>query len=208
MRTSTAAQRKAKAWLIAVLGVLAPLLAMPAPSYGEESNPNNYSCLGSINPSAPEAGSEDHPVKYHFYCNGPITGYQIQTQIPVTVIQSPPLVTNLQGNAVTDTFSCSGELPGSAVNCVGAAKNGYETVSGQFSIGPRVCAEPRVDALLTVVYAYLEKGAVTQAISGPIDLGRPKGCPADGRRRAPTAHKKHGGTHHKSAKKAVRRGHS
>ena len=65
-----------------------------------------------------------------------------------------------------------------------------------------------VRALLTVVYAYLEKGAVTQAISGPIDLGRPKGCPADGRRRAPTAHKKHGGTHHKSAKKAVRRGHS
>lgn len=37
----------------------------------------------------------------------------------------------------------------------------------------------RVDALLTVVYAYLEKGKVTQAISGPYDLGRPKGCKPD-----------------------------
>jgi hypothetical protein len=188
-----------------MLGVLAPLLAMPVSSYAEESNPNNYSCIGSINPGAPEAGSEDHPVKYHFYCNGPITGYQIQTQIPVTQIQSPPLVTNLQGNAVNDTFSCSGELPGAAVNCVGAAKSGYETVSGQFAIGPRVCTEPRVDALLTVVYAYLEKGVITQAISGPIDLGHPKGCPADAFSRGkPTGHRKHGLKHHGSAKKAGR----
>jgi len=27
-----------------------------------------------------------------------------------------------------------------------------------------------------VTYAYLEKGVVTQAISGPFDLGRPTGC--------------------------------
>ncbi len=31
---------------------------------------------------------------------------------------------------------------------------------------------------MTVTYAYLEKGVITQAISGPFDLGRPKGCPA------------------------------
>ena len=54
---------------------------------------------------------------------------------------------------------------------------GYETVSGQFAIGTKLCAEPRVDPLLTVTYAYLEKGVVTQAISGPFDLGRPSGCP-------------------------------
>ena len=35
-----------------------------------------------------------------------------------------------------------------------------------------------MDALLTVTYAYLEKGVITQAISGPFDLGRPLGCPA------------------------------
>jgi len=36
-----------------------------------------------------------------------------------------------------------------------------------------------VDPLLTVTYAYLEKGVVTQAISGPFDLGRPKSCAPD-----------------------------
>ena len=50
---------------------------------------------------------------------------------------------------------------------------------GQFSVEKPACTEPRVDALLTVTYAYLEKGVVTQAISGPFDLGRPKGCPPD-----------------------------
>jgi hypothetical protein len=81
------------------------------------------------------------------------------------------------GKPLSDTFSCSGEVPGYAVNCVGAAKTGYETISGQFAIGTKICAEPRVDPLLTVTYAYLEKGSVTQAISGPFDLGRPSGCP-------------------------------
>ncbi len=62
---------------------------------------------------------------------------------------------------------------------MGGTAGGYETVTGQFAIGTKLCVEPRVDALLTVVYAYLEKGKVTQAISGPYDLGRPKGCKPD-----------------------------
>ena len=36
-----------------------------------------------------------------------------------------------------------------------------------------------MDPLLTVTYAYLEKKVVTQAISGPFDLGRPVGCRPD-----------------------------
>ena len=35
-----------------------------------------------------------------------------------------------------------------------------------------------MDPLLTVTYAYLEKGVVTQAISGPFDLGPPERLPA------------------------------
>ena len=91
------------------------------------------------------------------------------------------MTTTLQTTATPlgDTFSCSGEVPGYAANCVGAAKAGYETITGQFAIGTKLCAEPRVDPLLTVTYAYLEKGVVTQAISGPFDLGRPKGCPPE-----------------------------
>jgi hypothetical protein len=165
-------------WLAAIVGV-ALLLASPALSQAEESNPNNYNCLGSTSAGQPEAGSEEQQVRYTFYCNGPITGYQVQSQLPVTGVSSPPEVTDLNKAALRDTFSCSGEVPGWAANCVGSAKAGYEIVTGQFAIGSKLCAEPRVDPLLTVTYAYLEKGVITQAISGPYDLGRPKDCKHD-----------------------------
>jgi len=179
LHVSHLAHRTATLWLAATVGSVALLLATPALSHAEESNPNNYSCLGSLTAGTPEAGSEDQQVKYTFYCNGPITGYQVESQLPVTGVQSPPLVSSIAGQTLADTFSCSGEIPGWADNCVGSAKGGYETIGGQFSIGTKLCAEPRVDALLTVAYAYLEKGVVTQAISGPFDLGRPTSCRPD-----------------------------
>ncbi len=147
---------------------------------------------------------------YSFYCNGPITGYQLQSQIRLTGIAGQPTLTsNATGKTLTETFGCSGEVPGYALNCVGSAKAGYETVSGQFAIGTKLCMEPREDPLLTVTYAYLEKGAITQAISGPFDLGRPKGCKPDaesgGDRLNPKPvskkHKKHHGTHKPSSSK-------
>lgn len=174
------AHRKATWWLAAVVGLLALLLASPAISHAEESNPNDYSCLGSIAAGEAEEGSEEQQVKYSFYCDGPITGYQLQAQVPLTGVSGQPTLTsNATSKALSETFSCSGEVPGIALNCVGLAKAGYETVIGQFAIGTKLCKEPRVDPLLTVTYAYLEKGVVTQAISGPFDLGRPKGCPPD-----------------------------
>jgi hypothetical protein len=209
LHASHPAHRKATLWLAAIVGALALLFAAPALSQAEESNPNNYNCLGSIAGGTPEEGSEEQQVKYTFYCNGPITGYQLQGQIPVTV-QSAPLITAIpSGTALSDTFSCSGEVPGYALNCVGLAKGGYEGITGQFAIGTKLCTEPRVDPLLTVTYAYLEKGVVTQAISGPFDLGRPNGCKPDafsgGTRLEPKApvvsHKKK--THKKSHKKAT-----
>jgi hypothetical protein len=179
---SRSSHPRAALWLTALAGCLGLLLAAPQRSQAEESNPNNYNCLGSLAGGTPEEGSEEQQVKYTFYCNGPITGYQLQAQVPVTGIQSPPTITDVAvpPNPLKDTFSCSGEIPGYALNCVGAAtKGGYEAITGQFAIGTKLCAEPRVDALLTVTYAYLEKGVITQAIAGPIDLGRPKGCPPD-----------------------------
>jgi hypothetical protein len=180
LHLSEPVHRQATWWLAAIAGVLALLLATPAISRAEESNPNNYNCLGSIAAGQPEVGSEEQQAQYTFYCNGPITGYQLEAQIPLTGIQAQPLASSLaSGAALNDTFSCSGEVPGYADNCVGAAKAGYEKITGQFAIGTKLCKEPRVDPLLTVTYAYLEKGVVTQAISGPFDLGRPKGCPPD-----------------------------
>jgi hypothetical protein len=155
-------------------------LAIPAIGHAEETNPNNYSCFGRLAAGKPEVGSDEQQVAYAFHCSGPITGYQLQAQIPVTGVEAAPLVTNIpSGKAVNDTFSCSSEVPGYADNCVGATISPYETISGQFAIGTKLCAEPRVDALLTVTYAYLEKGLPVQAISGPFDLGRPAGCPPD-----------------------------
>ncbi len=207
MRSTRSAHRTA---LAALVGSAAILLAGPPASQAEESNPNNYNCLGSVAAGTPEAGSEDQQVRYTFYCNGPITGYQVQPQIPATGIQSPPLVTNAQGVTLADTFSCSGEIPGNGINCVGAAKAGYETIAGQFAIASKLCTEPRVDPLLTVTYAYLEKGVVTQAISGPFDLGRPKDCPSDAlsgsTRLNPKETVKHGKKSKKKKKKhAIRR---
>jgi hypothetical protein len=163
------------------VGSLAALsLAMPAIGSAEETNPNNSSCFGSLSAGKPEVGSEEQQVAYAFHCSGPITGYQLQSQIPVTGVQAAPLVTNIpSGKPVNDTFSCSSEVPGYADNCVGATVSQYETIAGQFAIGTKLCAEPRVDALLTVTYAYLEKGVIAQAISGPFDLGRPTSCPTD-----------------------------
>jgi hypothetical protein len=180
------AHPKAALWLALIVGLLAMALAAPSVSQAEESNPNNYSCIGQLSGGTPEDGSEEQQVAYAFYCNGPITGYQLAAQVPVTGVQSPPLLSALTtgglsapGKALNDTLNCSSEVPGYALNCVGLAKEGYEIVQGQFAIGKKLCVEPRVDPLLTVTYAYLEKGVVTQAISGPFDLGRPKGCKPD-----------------------------
>jgi hypothetical protein len=214
LHATLTAHRKASLWLLALVGCLALGLAAPALSQAEESNPNNLNCLGSISKGEPEEGSEEQQVAYGFYCNGPITGYQLQAQVPVSGIGSAPLVSTLApgataGPALKDVFSCSGELPGYALNCVGAAKAGYELIAGQFAIEKKLCVEPRVDPLLTVTYAFLEKGVVTQAISGPFDLGRPKGCKPDafsgGTRLNPkpvVVHKKH---KNKSTKKSAKK---
>jgi hypothetical protein len=184
LHATPTAHRKATLWLLAIVGCLALLLAAPALSRADESNPNNLNCLGSIAKGEAEEEAVGNAVAYSFYCNGPITGYQLQSQVPLAGVGGAALVSKLEagvkaGPALKDTFSCSGEIPGYAANCVGLAKTGYELIGGQFSVEKKLCAEPRVDPLLTVTYAYLEKGVVTQAISGPFDLGRPKGCAPD-----------------------------
>jgi hypothetical protein len=172
------------------MGAIALSLATPALGQAETapaaaaptgSNPNDYECAGQLSAGKSEGG-EETPVQYQFKCNGQITGYQVQTQLPITGIEGSPLVTNYLEKPLPEAFSCSGSFPGYAINCVGATtKEAYERITGQFEIGWKLCTEPRVDALLTVTYAYLEKSVITQAIAGPFDLGRPTGCPATAR---------------------------
>jgi hypothetical protein len=145
-----------------------------------DQNPNNTDCRGHVEKGEP---SPDDPtatqVKYVFACSGPITGYQIQPQVPATSIDTEVFALDRTTKQVvpSDSFSCQGDIPSYGINCVGTYGGNYEVVSAQFSIDPKLCAEPRVDALLTVVYASRSGNTVTQAIAGPFDLGRPRGCP-------------------------------
>lgn len=167
-------------------------LAVWAPTAGASTNANNYDCGGHIEAGKPAPGDTDTQVQYVFACGGPITGYQIQPQISDTSFGTDVSVFDLQGNAViTDSFTCNGDFPGYGFNCIGTyTGNQYAKITGQFAIGTALCAEPRVDPLLTVTYATADnRGRVTQYISGPYDLGRPRGCPksaSGGRTRIPS----------------------
>jgi hypothetical protein len=190
-RSALRSNRRTSWWLTALLSAIALSLSSPtfaaaaeaqaaAPTAPTGSNPNNYECQGQLSAGKHEGESkpEGTPIQYAFKCDGQITGYQVQTQVPITSIQGQPTVTNYQNQPLPEAFSCSGAFPGYAVNCVGATtKEAYERITGQFEIGWKLCTEPRVDALLTVTYAYLEKSVIMQAIAGPFDLSRPQGCP-------------------------------
>jgi hypothetical protein len=161
---------------------------------------NDYTCKGSIAPGSAESGVPGTQVLYSFSCDGPITGYQIETE-PHQVQYydaSPVLTINDSADTVpgTDGFECEGALPGVAINCVTATgldgtSTASEVISGQFTINGPLWKEPRLDPILTVTDAIAtapsvsvkaNSGATTvvpvvttvQYISGPFDLGRPK----------------------------------
>jgi hypothetical protein len=191
---------------LAALGTAVVLLlshSAPAPA---DVNFNNLDCRGSITKGEPAADDPSATqVRYRFACNGPITGYSLQTNTEIQAIETEVFGTDAAGAVYPDdSFSCNGDLPGYGVNCVGKAgwtdfgkglydpsKKSYVVVSGQYEIEGGICDEPRTDPNLTVATAYKDaKGVVTQALSGPYDLGRPRraGCKAtkySGRTRIP-----------------------
>jgi hypothetical protein len=182
LHTHQPVQYRASLWLGSILGSIVLCLAIAssagaAEEGGKEGSANGLNCLGHISAGEPELGSSEQQVRYTFDCDGPITGYSLESNVPLTGYGPQPTVANTKPEVLSDTFSCGGDLPGWADNCVGSTKLGWEYVTGQFSIGAPLCAEPRVDPLLTVTDIYLEKGVPTQGISGPFDLGRPLHCP-------------------------------
>ncbi|MCW3016931.1 MAG: hypothetical protein JWO02_4023 [Solirubrobacterales bacterium] len=181
--------------VVALMGVaLVVLLSQSSPAPADV-NLNNMDCHGHTE-KAPAA--EDDPgatqVRYFFACNGPITGYQVQPNLEVQSMETEVFGIDRKTNTPypNDSFSCSGDLPGFGINCVGFAgftdnakrtfdtsQKSYVLISGTFSIDGDICAEPRVDPLLTVMTAGINSAGVpTQAISGPYDMGRPvkTGC--------------------------------
>ncbi len=199
MNIATSLRGKALASTLAVLAILSAALVVlltqssPAPAV---VNLNNMDCGGHIEKGAT---AEDDPeatqVRYVFACSGPITGYQIQPNVEVQSMETETFGVDRKtgGPYANDAFSCSGDLPGYGLNCVGFAgfldnakrtydsSKAYSEISGTFAIEGDICAEPRVNPLLTVMTAGIaSNGAPTQAISGPYDLGRPlrTGCKA------------------------------
>jgi hypothetical protein len=170
--------------------VLALAFAVWAPTASADSNPNNLNCKGHISAGKAQPADDDVQVAYAFGCDGPITGYQIQPQIGDTGFDTATSVFTAAGDAVvTDSFTCQGSFPGFGINCTGTYRGGFNAIKGQFSIAGKLCDEPRVDPLLTVVTATADaRGVITQSISGPFDLGRPQGCkgtPSSGKLRIP-----------------------
>ena len=156
-------------------------------------DPNNYSCFGHIERGAAEQGVTGTQVLYQFSCDGPITGYAIETEPhQIQYFDQSPVVALKGIPSSVDSFACNGGVPGLQINCVGSASSAFEVISGQFVIaGKDLCAEPRVDPILTVTYATATatlggtksaptaSATVTQYLSGPYDLGRPWGCTGD-----------------------------
>ena len=145
-------------------------------------NPNNYTCVGHIRRGAAEQGVPGTQVSYQFACDGPITGYAIETEPhQIRYFDQSPVVALKGVPSATDGFSCNAFLPGVQVNCTGSTSAAFEVITGQFVIADKqLCAEPRLDPILTVADATAGASAtVTQYLSGPYDLGRPWGCKGD-----------------------------
>lgn len=156
-------------------------------------DPNNYTCFGHIQKGKPEAGVTGTQVEYQFSCDGPITGYQLETEPhQIQYFDQSPVVALKGVPSVLDSFSCSAFIPGVQINCTGQASVAFEVITGQLVVaGKNLCTEPRVDPILTVTDATATatiggtktaptaSATVTQYISGPFDLGRPWGCKGD-----------------------------
>ena len=175
----------ALAALIAALAAVAAFLFTGAEPAQSAANPNNYDCRGGIEKGEVDEELGETEVNYIFACNGPITGYQIQPNIQATGLETEVFGTDpvTKETIANDFFSCNGDIPGYGINCVGTYNGNYEVIKGSFTIDGDICAEPRVDPLLTVMLATASSTTpvrLTQAISGPFDLGRPRksGCPA------------------------------
>jgi hypothetical protein len=156
-------------------------------------DPNNYTCVGHIQAGAAEQGVKGTQVEYQFSCDGPITAYAIETEPhQIQYFDQSPVVALGGVPSPVDAFSCTAFIPGVQINCSGSTSAAFEVITGQFVIADKnLCAEPRVDPVLTVADATAAAtiggtktaptatATVTQYLAGPYDLGRPWGCKGD-----------------------------
>lgn len=174
---------------IAVAALLAGVASLLVLNRSEPAQaglpPSQTICKGSVFKGEPDPDDPDATqVGYRFACSNAITGFQVQPDHQVAGFETELFALDAATKAVvpSDALNCTGELPGFGINCVGTYGGQWRVVSGKFSIAGKLCAEPRVDSLLTVVFAEVDsRGRLAQHMAGPFDLGRPQGCPKSAR---------------------------
>lgn len=156
------------------------VVAGPAAAQEAVENPNNMTCVGSIakgETSADDTG--EGTVNYQVGCSGKITGYILVSSHAIVSYETEVFGVDFAKREVvgSDFFSCSGDIPGFGLNCVGSTSWGWRLMNGNFNIEGDVCVEPRPSVLLYTTSATIASGKVSQSVSGPWNLGRPRGCP-------------------------------
>ena len=191
-RTSLRSRAFIAALLACLLGVAALIALGGSSSAPAAQNDAHRDCKGHIEKGEPDPDDPDSTqVKYLLACSGPITGYALLPEKQVTGFESEIFATDKTSKEVvpSDALFCTGDVPGYGVNCTGTYGGEYRVITGTFAMNDKLCDEPRVNPIVIVAYATKDaKGAVVQAISGPFDLGRPRGCPKSprgGTRRIP-----------------------
>ena len=185
MNISATSRRPAliAAAVVLLLAAVAVSLAGNRPdTAGADLNLNQNFCKGSVSAGDP---NKDDPtltsVKYRVACAMPVTGYALFLDgHPIQSLETEVFGTDPATKAVvaTDAFSCNGTIPGYGINCVGTYGGHWSVLEGQFTIDGRLCDEPRLNPVLTVATATVAAGKPVQALAGPFDLGRPRGCKA------------------------------
>lgn len=163
---------------IALLGLLMAIaLSLPGLASAE------VTCKGHTQKGT-DTEDYENALDYAFACTGRVLGYTIVSNRELDAFDTEIEVHDTAGNVVaSDGFACEGEIPGFGVACFGTY-GANNVVSGTFSVsGAKACAEPRVDAKLVIVPESIDantgagKKTSNGAMIGPVELGRPRGCP-------------------------------
>jgi hypothetical protein len=178
------AGRRARFAIAALALLTVGLLALPA-----GASASNATCRGHINAGKAD-DVNDNPVDYTFACSDAITAYTIVSDVAVQGFEPEVQVFDKAGSILnSDSFNCEGDVPGLGVSCKGVYGADQRVVKGNYDLSRAVCAAGRTHPLLVITDA---KGSM----AGPVDLGRPHGCP-----KAARADRHHRG------KSVARRGH-
>lgn len=173
MSTAHAPGSRRMASLLAALAFALLTLALPAAARADAQ-----SCAGKLNPIAKTA-DRDTGVAYQFRCYLPITGFGLVTTSELTgfdvtadVFDPATLGGGIRGD---DRFGeCAGDIPSFGFSCVGTYSGKSRVIRAGFDATANPCARTSGGDLTLRASIVVVTGG---KVSGPYDLGQPRGCP-------------------------------